>query len=106
LLDTFENAVELLRDSSHVRNCRASEWERLFLSAGMTPEIVNRSRLRLDGPGWVARIQTPAPMVETIRTLFQEATPAVRRAFALRTGEDWGWTIPIALLRGTVPATR
>src|SRR5712692_6967052 len=32
-LDTFFNAVEILRDPSHVRNCRISEWERLFRAA-------------------------------------------------------------------------
>jgi ubiquinone/menaquinone biosynthesis C-methylase UbiE len=102
MLDTFMNGVELLRDRSHVRNCRVSEWEGLFVSAGLTPQLLNRSRLTLDGPGWVARSQTPEPMTETIRRLFDEATPAIRRAFTLKTGPDWGWTIPIALLRGTV----
>jgi SAM-dependent methyltransferase len=102
VLDTFFNAVELLRDPSHIRNCRVSEWERLFQAADLTPQLLNRSRLELDGPGWVQRSQTPGSMVETIRTLFDTAPPVVRQAFRLRGGEDWGWTIPIALLKGTV----
>jgi len=101
LLDTFFNAVELLRDCSHIRNCRLSEWERLFHSAGLTPQILSRSQLELEGSSWVERSQTPGLMVDAIQTLFSEAPPVIRKAFALRTGADWGWTIPIALLRGT-----
>jgi len=101
LLDTFFNAVELLRDRSHLRNYRVSEWERLFHSAGLTPQVLNRSQLELEGSSWVERSQTPGLMVDAIKVLFNEAPPMLREAFAIRTGAGWGWTIPIALLRGT-----
>jgi hypothetical protein len=35
-----------------------------------------------------------------LRTLFAEATEAIRAAFALRTNGAWGFDIPIALLSG------
>ena len=101
VLDTFMNAVELLRDYSHVRDCRVSEWQQLFAASGLTPEVLHCSRLVLDGPSWVARSQTPESMSKTIQVLFAEAPGLVRRSFTLKSGADWGWTIPIALISGT-----
>jgi ubiquinone/menaquinone biosynthesis C-methylase UbiE len=99
-LDTFFNAAELLRDGSHIRNCRVSEWERIMRDAGLSPSVIMRSTLELDGRSWVERSQTSAPMVTSIRNLFSNANPAVRKAFALRDGDEWGWDIPIALIGG------
>jgi SAM-dependent methyltransferase len=99
-LDTFYNAAELLRDGSHVRNCRISEWERLMREAGLTSQVLLRSKLELDGRNWVERSQTPPAMVTAIRSLFDVANKHAREAFALRYGENWGWDIPIALISG------
>lgn len=105
-LDTFMNAVELLRDASHVRNCRISEWERLFLAAGLSPRVLLRRTLELEGESWVKRSLTPESMVTALRQLFADAGAAPRTAFALRLGEDWGWTIPIALIEGEARGRR
>lgn len=102
-LDTFFNAVELIRDPSHVRNCRVSEWERLFRDAGLTPAVLFHYPLDLDGNAWVTRMQTPKPRVSALRELFTSASPAARSSFAIRDGEEWGWTIPVALISGTRP---
>ncbi|MGE0541547.1 MAG: class I SAM-dependent methyltransferase [Dehalococcoidia bacterium] len=99
-LDTFYNAVELLRDRSHVRNCRVSEWKRLLAGAGFEPETLLEFTIELDGASWVERSRTPAAMVAAIRALFENATPAARAAFDLRDGAAWGWTIPAALIKG------
>jgi SAM-dependent methyltransferase len=100
-LDTFFNAVELMRDGSHVRNCRLSEWQRLFADVGLRPAVLFQMMLDLDGPSWVERSQTPADMVTALRALFTAATPAARAAFDIEAGERWGWRIPVALLQGT-----
>lgn len=99
-LDTFYNAVELLRDRSHVRNCRVSEWHRLLAGAGFEPETLLEFAIELDGASWVQRSQTPPGMVAAIRALFEGAAPAARTAFQLRDGDAWGWTIPAALIKG------
>lgn len=99
-LDTFYNAAELLRDGSHVRNWRVSEWHRLFEGAGLRASTEFQMQLDLDGPSWVTRSQTPEPNVTALHTLFAAATPAARQAFALRDGTAWGWQIPVALLQG------
>lgn len=97
-MDTFLNCVELLRDASHVRDWRASEWVRLLGASGFDTEIVDRFTIPLEGADWTARMRTPATKTAMIRDLFVTATPAQRRAFELR-DDPWGWTIPAALFR-------
>jgi len=99
-LDTFFNAAELLRDPSHVRNWRVSEWEAMLRAAGLTPETLLNSWIDLDGPSWVQRSRTEPARVAGVQALFAGATPSARETFNLRSGEPWGWRIPIALLRG------
>lgn len=99
-LDTFFNAAELLRDGSHARNWRLSEWESLLGTAGFEPEVLMQMTLDLDGDSWVARSQTPAPLVAALQALFEHATPAARETFRLKHGAGWSWTIPVALVRG------
>jgi SAM-dependent methyltransferase len=97
-LDTWLNCVELLRDASHVRDWRASEWLKMLDAAGFRAEVVGRSGIPLDGADWTARMRTPEQKVAMIRTLFREATPAVRTFFEVR-DEPWGFTIPGILIR-------
>lgn len=101
-LDTFSNAVELLRDISHVRNWRISEWIPMLRTAGFVAELLMEMALELDGDSWVQRMQTPSAHVAAIQTLFAAAPDAARAFFGLRLGECWGWRIPVALIRGTL----
>lgn len=102
-LDTYENAIEILRDASHVRNWRASEWMKMFRTAGFDAEVVYRDPVVLDGADWVRRMRTPPSKVAMIRELFAEATPQQRAAFDIR-DEPWGFSIPTIILRGLKPA--
>jgi ubiquinone/menaquinone biosynthesis C-methylase UbiE len=99
-LDTFFNAVEYLRDPSHVRNCRISEWARLFDAAGFACEALFAGTIPLEGDNWVERSRTAPERVAAIKAVFAAAPPAAVAAFGIKTGADWGWTIPMALLRG------
>ena len=101
--DTFFNAVEFLRDSSHVRDYKGSEWMRVLAAAGFGPELLVRFPLVLDGAGWVKRMQTPPEKVAMLKMLFAEANPAIRAAFEVRT-DPWGFTIPIGVMRAVKPA--
>lgn len=98
-LDTFVNMVEYLRDASHVRNLRASEWRRLFEAAGLEAQVVYRAGLALDGADWVKRMRTPASRVAMIRELFDSATPKQRAAFEIR-DDPWGFSLPVGLISG------
>jgi ubiquinone/menaquinone biosynthesis C-methylase UbiE len=96
-LDTFLNCVELLRDASHVRDWRASEWVRMLESRGFRVTIHERFTIPLDGADWTQRMRTPASKVAMIRELFETATPGQRAAFDIQP-EPWGWTIESILL--------
>lgn len=97
-LDTFYQAWELLRDRSHVRNWRASEWLRMAAVAGFNAEVIGRWAVPIDGADWVKRMQTPASKVAMIRQMFAEANPAQRAAFEIR-DMPWGMTQPFFLMR-------
>ena len=103
-LDTFLNCFELLRDSSHVRDYRVSEWLRMFAEAGFEgAEVLSRYPIQLDGASWVQRMRTPPAKVAVLRQLFREATMAQRRAFELA-DEPWGLSVPGGLMRAWRPA--
>lgn len=101
-LDTFFNCFELLRDPSHVRDWRASEWLRMLTAAGFNAEMRDRFAIPLDGDAWVQRMKTPSQKVAMLRTLFSEATPAQRRAFDLR-DEPWGLSMPFGFFLAHKP---
>jgi ubiquinone/menaquinone biosynthesis C-methylase UbiE len=103
-LDTFYNCFELLRDASHVRNWRASEWLRMMKTPGFEAvEVLDRYVIRLEGTSWVERMRTPATKVAMLKELFAEATPAVRTAFEVQ-DNPWMFSIPSALIRAMKPA--
>ena len=104
-LDTFLNCFELLRDASHVRDWRGSEWLRMLSVAGFeSAEVLSRYGIPLEGDAWVQRMRTPPQKVETIKTLFREATAAQRNAFELHMDDPWGLSVPSALFRVRKPA--
>ena len=101
-LDTFYNCFELLRDSSHVRNWRATEWLRMLKGAGFEATLLDRYVIRLEGANWVERMRTPANKVAMLRQLFREATPAIRAAFEVQ-DDPWMFSIPSALFSARRP---
>jgi len=104
--DTFLNAVELLRDPSHVRNHRVSEWCGWLREAGFAPEVVGRYDMVLDFESWFARMGTPPQSAERVRWLFAGAPAEVQRAFAFEPADGSGWRIPISVLRGRLRRER
>lgn len=96
-LDTFLNAIEFLRDYSHVRDWRASEWVRMFAAAGFEASVVDRIPLPIDGDDWVKRMRTPAPKAALLRELLREANAAQRAMFDVR-DKPWGFTLDVALI--------
>lgn len=103
-LDTFLNCFELLRDASHVRDWRPSEWLGMFQAAGFASgEVLEHFAIPLDGQDWVERMRTPPLKVETIRRLFADATPEQRDAFHIRTTDPWGFSVNIGMFRAARP---
>jgi ubiquinone/menaquinone biosynthesis C-methylase UbiE len=82
-LDTHLQAVELLRDPSHVRDYTAEEWAAALVRAGFRPRAMQLRRLRMDFPSWVERMRTPASHRAAIRALQQQASRDTARYFAI-----------------------
>jgi ubiquinone/menaquinone biosynthesis C-methylase UbiE len=97
LVDTFMQAIELLRDPSHVRNRSAAEWGSLLRSAHLVELECAEWPTRLEFGSWVERMCTPAERVAVIRSLQEGAPVEIREAlqieadgsFTIRTGLFW-----------------
>lgn len=99
--DSFLNAIELLRDPSHVRDHPVSRWLELCAAAGLVGECRRAWRLEIGFDDWVARMATPPPIVAVLRGLLADATEGVRAGLGVRSGERAGFEIPIALFVAT-----
>jgi ubiquinone/menaquinone biosynthesis C-methylase UbiE len=101
LLDTHLQSVELLRDTSHVRNYTLAEWSAALARAGLTVKSVRTWRLYLDYPSWIARMQTPEMFATAIRALQKAAPEEVRRHFAVK--DDGSFTIDTMMIETVAP---
>jgi len=100
--DTFLQAVEVLRDPSHVRDRSRAEWEAAAAAAGLLGGSVLQFRVKLDFATWIARMRTPPEMVAAIRMLQAAMADEVRRHFDVR--EDGSFTLDVALFDFAKPA--
>lgn len=94
LLDTFMQAIELLRDPSHVRSYARAEWEEGLARAGLAVTETRRHRVRLVFKTWVERMATPPVQVDAIRALQVAMSESVTRHFAIE--PDGSFTIDVA----------
>lgn len=83
LLDTYLQTVEVLRDTSHVRDYSAAEWLQQVSEAGLFTRSHTRQRLRLEYTSWVERMRTPEPMRAAIRQLQQAMGEEVRQYYQI-----------------------
>ncbi len=98
-LDTFVNAVELLRDRSHVRDHTIGQWQAMLAAAGLRAEVVYVWEVALDFAEWVARMKTPPEAVALLRTLLSEAPPAARETFRIAAGERLSFCLKGAIIQ-------
>jgi ubiquinone/menaquinone biosynthesis C-methylase UbiE len=87
-LDGQWNHIEKLRDPSHVRNYRPSEWREFVASAGLNvffEEIGAASEKGgpMDFAAWVRRINTPPDVAAEVERLFRAASPELARALQI-----------------------
>jgi SAM-dependent methyltransferase len=99
-LDTFVNAVELLRDRSHVRDHTIGQWQAYVAAVGMSSDVVHTWDLRLEFDEWVSRMNTPAQAVAMLRTLLTGAPAEARRAFHIETAPALSFCLKGAIVRG------
>ena len=83
LLDTTLQTIELLRDMSHVRNYRASEWRSMLSLPELTNATGDSWKLPLEFDSWVRRIATPGRRVDALRAVFDDLPAEARDYFAV-----------------------
>lgn len=98
-VDTFLNAIELLRDRSHVRDHSVAQWQAMLQAQGFRAEALETWPLRLHFAAWTERMRTPAPAIAQIRQLLDDAPREVRTALAVE--PDHSFSVPVALLLAT-----
>ena len=69
IADVHLQTVELLRDPSHVRDYRASEWLAALGREGFHMKRMRTHRLRMQFDWWIARMAPPECHVASIRSL-------------------------------------
>jgi len=104
--DTFLQALELLRDPSHVRDFSVSQWETMFGEAGFEAEVVDLFDLPLDFENWIERMQTAPAHVMALRSLYSGASADIKAQFNLPDELPDGtftFTIPSLVMKGRLP---
>lgn len=100
-LDGFLNAIEVLRDPSHLHNYRISEWLTLLGEGGLTASVWREWGTSLDVPSWTQRMQTPPEDVMRIVQRCAHASPLAQERLHIEQQDGvFSFTIPSALLIG------
>ncbi|UXY54499.1 class I SAM-dependent methyltransferase [Pseudomonas tohonis] len=99
LLDTHLQAVEVLRDTSHVRDYSVAEWLRQVSEAGLFVERHARQRLRLEFGSWITRMRTPDVFRDAILALQKAVGEEVRAYFEIT--EDGSFSTDVLVLWAT-----
>ena len=84
LLDTHLQAVEILRDPSHIRDYSTREWLALFRDAGFQARLCHQWPVLIGFSGWIERMHTPPARATAIREIWDAAPDEVRAFFAVQ----------------------
>lgn len=103
VFDTTLQAVELLRDPSHVRDYRVSEWQAMLAATGFSPAGADIWRVALGFDAWIGRMRTPDLRAQAIKDVFARATEETRRYFQVMA--DGSFAIDVAWLQAGVSAS-
>lgn len=96
LFDTHLQAVELLRDTSHVRDYTAGEWVAALGRSGFALTGMQTWRLRMEFSTWTARMRTPDENAHAIRLLQKVASAETIRHFAIE--DDGSFLLDVLLI--------
>jgi SAM-dependent methyltransferase len=96
--DAFLNRIEALRDSTHVRDYRVSDWVAMFDEVGFELEDLGAWDIPLEFGNWVERSRTPEAEIAELRRCFGQAPKRVLERFAVH--GDCNWSVPIGLVLG------
>ena len=88
-LDRQWNHLETLRDPSHVRNYRPSEWRAIVASAGLHTffeevDFCTENGNPMNFAAWAQRMNTPPGTVKELSEMFRNADPALVQALRIQ----------------------
>jgi ubiquinone/menaquinone biosynthesis C-methylase UbiE len=101
LEDTFLQTIEYLRDDSHVRDHRISEWRNMLEGVGFATSVDMEWLLPLEFESWVQRMATPPAKVAMLKTMLHEANSNLQEAFHIQ--DNGNFSILGALFVATKP---
>lgn len=81
LCDTVLQTVELLRDASHIRDYRITEWRGMLLEAGFGAPTQLGWKLPMEFQSWIRRIATPPERVRALEAVFAALPIEARQYF-------------------------
>jgi SAM-dependent methyltransferase len=84
LLDTHLQSIEMLRDTSHVRDYTVAQWLDALGRAALALESTRTWRIPIQFDSWIARMRTPPDLVRAIRALQGVASSDVRQHFNIQ----------------------
>lgn len=99
LLDTHLQAIELLRDTSHVRDYTVGEWTGAVEAAGFNVARLARHRIRMAFADWTARMRTPPGQAAAVRALQAAASDEVQAHFVIEA--DGSFMLEVMVLETT-----
>jgi ubiquinone/menaquinone biosynthesis C-methylase UbiE len=101
LLDTYLQAVEVLRDASHVRSYSRAEWVAALTRAGLVAGAASQHRLRMQFDVWTERTSTPKVQSDAIRALQKAMSETVTRYYDI--GPDGSFDLDVLVIQATAP---
>jgi len=75
--------METLRDNSHQKNLKVSEWKSLLINNGFSITHSTMTTVDLELENWMLRSATPLTQVEELRSEFADASPNIASAFGI-----------------------
>lgn len=91
--DTYLQAIELLRDPSHVRDHTVAQWISMLTAAGFGDIAVTYTgAVWIDFAAWIQRMATPPANAALIRALFDGAPQEVKTGFQLEPNHNFSFT--------------
>ena len=100
-LESFLTAVEVLRDPTHGRVLRPSDWRAALAGAGLVGDIVREWRFRHDTEDWLGRTAPAAWRADAVRRLLREAPADARAALEIAV-DGSAFTVAAVVVAATV----
>jgi len=95
LFDTALQVIEFLRDASHVRDYRLSEWKAMLRGAAFAEPVTTTWTMSIEFSSWISRIGTPPARVSALRTVLAEMPGEARQQ--LQMGADLSFVTDSAM---------